>query len=140
MEETEFYELIDCEFPYNNRERAIELIDLGISISANASFAVLHELCRPGMGTDVTKETLLDLIAIWVEKVNHPLAISVVPVARMMAEGKEQPVDEAILLLLEIAPYEGLYAALNIAYFSCDDTNGGMEVAYEEVVDGWEAA
>ena len=41
MNETEFASLIDYNFPYNDHERAVALIDLANSVSDNAKFMFL---------------------------------------------------------------------------------------------------
>lgn len=140
MDEFEFAVFIDCDFPYNDRLKAIALIDQANSISANAMFIVLEELCRPGQGVKVTKDTLLSLIDIWSERTEHPLAQIVVPVARLMAKGSHcWPVDQAAALMEKIAPFKGLYSALNVAYFSCDDVDELLEVRWKEIHAEWEA-
>ncbi|WP_170763954.1 hypothetical protein [Ruegeria lacuscaerulensis] len=138
MNEAEFSKSIDCAFPYANREKVIELVDVALSISTNAVFMVLEEICRPPQSTGVAKETLSDLIDVWSERVDHPLARSVVPIARLMLEGTHLSVYEAEKAVRKIAPFEGQYSALNIAYFSCDDTDGSVETVIHEVRGRWE--
>jgi len=139
MDEIEFAEAIDSHFPYHDRVIATGLIDIANSLSDNAKFMVLEELCRPPLGTDVSEKTLLDLIDIWNNRTSHPLAHSVVKVARLMATDTDQSVNEAIQLMNEIAPFKGQYCALNIAYFSCDDKGSEIEAANDEIRRLWES-
>ncbi|WP_170515338.1 hypothetical protein [Ruegeria atlantica] len=138
MNEAEFSKSIDCSFPYANREEAIELIDTSLSISTNAAFMVLEELCRPPEGMAVAKETLLDFIDVWSKKVDHPLARLVVPIARLMVEGNYLSGREAEKVAKSIAAFKGQYSALNIAYFSSDDTDESLETVIHEVRERWD--
>ena len=112
-------------------------MDQANAISVNAMFLVLHELCRPGRNTEVTENTLLRLIELWNERVDHPLAEAVVPVARLMAGGSMQSVDAALELMARIAPFEGQYSALSIAYFSCDDVHEVLEAPDKKIRSDW---
>ena len=139
MKEAEFNDLIDCKFPYKDRPAAIALINLANSISPNSMFLVLHEICRPGRGIKVEKDTLLSLIDTWNEHMDHPLTKYVVPAARVMASGSFLSVKEALALMNEVAPFEGLYGALSIAYLSCDDVDGELAIQERKIRANWEA-
>lgn len=138
MTEAEFSDSIDCCFPYHAREKAIELMDRALQISTNAAFIVLYELCMPPRGTRVKKKLLAELIDLWDAKVDHPLAQSIVPIARVMARGELVSVDEAKSVLETLAPFTGQYAALGIIYFSCDDRDGVLEAPVEEIRREWD--
>ncbi|WP_299986139.1 hypothetical protein [uncultured Ruegeria sp.] len=138
MNEAEFSQSIDCSFPYANREEAIELIDVALSISTNAAFMVLEEMCRPPQGIDVEKETLLDLIDAWSNRVDHPLARSIVPIARLMAEGNHLSGREAEKVAKSIAGFKGQYSALNIAFFSSNDANESLEIVINQIRERWD--
>jgi hypothetical protein len=139
VDENEFINSIDCNFPYNDRGRVIGLIDQAKCISENAMFAVLEELCRPGHGTQVSKATLLELIDVWDDKNDHPLAEFVVSAARLTVNDTQRSVEEALALLEKIAPFTGLYAALCIASKSADDTDGVLDIRDEEIRLKWAA-
>ena len=139
MDEIAFADLIDCKFPYTNGPLAKALIDQASAISPAAMFLVLHELCRPGYGAEVSKETLLKLMDAWNEQIEHPLAVPILSVARIMANGSEISVDEAMALMEKIAPFDGVYGALCIAYFSCDDVDGLLDLRDGQIRAQWEA-
>ena len=139
MKEAEFSDLIDCSFPYNDRPHALELIDQANAISPNAMFVVLYELCLPGAGVNVSKETLLELIDAWAERMDHPLSGPVVSAARVMASGSHYSDPSSAELMEKIALFEGQYAALSIAYMSCDDANNLLSVREKEIRAKWEA-
>lgn len=137
MDEQHFSEVIDCKFPYNDQGKALALMDQANAISANAMFSVLHELCRPGQNTEVIEDTLPHLIELWGERVDHPLAEGIVPVARLMAGGSMQSVDAALELMGQIAPFKGQYSALSIAYFSCADVHEVLEAPDKKIRSDW---
>jgi len=139
MKEAEFNDLIDCNFPYNDRPEALALIDQANDISPNAMFVVLDELCRPGAGANVSTETLLELIDAWSERMNHPLSGPIVSAARVMVSGSHQSVASAADLMEKVALFEGQYAALSIAYMSCDDEDDLLGVRENEIRAKWEA-
>ena len=70
---------------------------------------------------------------------DHPLSKSVVAAARIMASGSNLPVANALALMKEIAPFRGQYAALSIAYFSCDDIDESLEPRDKEIRAEWDA-
>lgn len=138
MDEADFNDLIDCNFPYNDRPAALALINQAKAISPNAMFLVLDEICRPGVGVNVSKENLQELIDAWAESMDHPLSASVVSVARIIASGSECSVSAAAALMEKVAQYEGQYAALSIAFMSCDDSDNLLGARESEIRTQWE--
>jgi len=64
MTEAEFIEAIGFRFPYQDFDKCRSLIKLGASISANAAFMVLHEICRTPHKHSVSREILFELLTI----------------------------------------------------------------------------
>ena len=139
MDEAEFNDLLDCNFPYNDRTAALALFDRAKAISPNAMFLVLDEICRPGVGVSVSKETLLELIDVWAVSMDHPLSAPVVSVARIIASGSECSVPAAAALMEKVAQYKGQYAALSIAYMSCNDSDNLLEARESDIRTQWGA-
>jgi hypothetical protein len=137
--EKEFSDLVDCRFPYQEPERWKVLIDIARGISTNAMFIALHEICRPPRGTNVTREQQREMLAYWQAHCDHPLADSMAHCARTMIEGRFVPVGQAVEIIAAVSANIGQYAALSIAYFSCDDVQGEVETCYQEVVASWNA-
>ena len=138
MNEVEFAHLIDCSFPYSERERAIELVDVSRTVSMNATFMVLEEICRPPQNLVVATKTLLELVNVWRERVDHPLANSIVPVARDLVQGKFLTDQDAGELLERVAEFADQYSALNIVYFSCDPASELLEHRFDEIRNRWD--
>ncbi|WP_298561656.1 hypothetical protein [uncultured Aliiroseovarius sp.] len=138
MSEVDFADLIDCRFPYDDRDAAVALMDQANAISPNASFMVLEELSRPLASEEVTKETRLELIQEWSKRTKHPLASPMAEMALTMAHGKFCSVEKALVRMEQISHFAGLYAGLNIGYFSCDDVDGLVDQANERIRAQWE--
>ncbi|UWQ78155.1 hypothetical protein K3725_12600 [Leisingera sp. S132] len=138
MNEIEFAEQIDCKFPYHDTEQAAALIAQARSISSAAMFMALEEICRPPIGTDASRDQIFGLIDKWSLLCDHPLADQTVSAAKAVASGATWPVEKSLALLERVAGFEGLYGALNIAYFSCDDVDGVIEPEFERIRKDWE--
>lgn len=73
--EIQFLDKIDCNFPYHDRQEGVRLIEQAATLSTNALFSVIEELCRipESERLTVSTETLLDLLTLAASKINHPL-------------------------------------------------------------------
>ncbi|MES2842954.1 MAG: hypothetical protein V4794_21985 [Pseudomonadota bacterium] len=140
MNEVEFIEAIDCRFPYGDQARARELIELGARISPNASFMVLHEICRPPEGAKEDSLVLLELASSWEGIFEHPLVFVVLPIARSMIQDKLIPVGVAMAAMREVAFYKDQYNALAIPYLACDDKKGEADALHREITHAWQSA
>jgi len=140
--EKEFYDRIDCKFPYQDKSACLKLIDEAAFLPPNALFFVIHEICRvPTSEKDkVNSALLLDLLSYTTNRINHPLKEMVEQTARKMILGKELGVDEVISKMILIKNYHGQYSALNILYFSCDDIHGKLEPVMNEIHTHWHKA
>lgn len=129
MTEREFLELIDCNFPYGDKQRCVELIDRSLLISPNAVFAVVKEICRiPVSERQNASETfLLELLNVVDNKFEHPIKKLVFDVARILIKRGEISVHDAVSKMEEIVKHQDVFSARSIVYFSCDDTEGKLE-------------
>ncbi len=139
MTESEFIESIDCRFPSRHEEQGRRLVHLACELSANAAFAVMHELARPGAGADSPAGIRRSLLSLLSQKLAHPLVPIVVPITERLINESDLTVEEAISAMNAIRLYPGQYAALSIAYFSCDDANGDVERVYGDIEAAWQA-
>jgi len=138
MTEAEFIELIDCRFPYSDAAASRRLIAQACAISPNAAFAVADELARPAMGTDVSIATRLESLDILRNSLAHPLACAVLGLAQRKINEKEVTVGEAIAITEQVSAYPGEYAALGLAYMSCDDRDGLADHFYKDIIVRWQ--
>jgi hypothetical protein len=136
--EQAFIDSIDCQFPYTDRDAGRRLVLKACDLSANAAFAVLDELARPGAGADAPVEIREELISLLAHRLEHPLVPILVPVARRLVAGCELSVSEALACMGAIRFHSGQYAALSLAYMSCDDVAGEADGVYKEVVKSWQ--
>ena len=138
MTEQEFIESIDFSFPYEDKEKAIDLIAQGRAISANASFMVLHEIVRAP--NEVAQETKESLYHYWCNDFSHDLLDLVKEAASALLANKFISVTRAIEIMREIEKHTDQYCALSIIYFSCDDTEGQADQKYNQVIEQWQSA
>lgn len=135
MNEVEFIDSIDCQFPYDTEEKWRHLITQGVSISPNSAFMILHEVCRPPRPID--HNVLKVILKQWCQQFPHPLVEIVLPAAESMINGKELPVANCLDIMRIVAAYKGQYNALSIPYFACDDTNGEAEHLRQTIITAW---
>lgn len=137
--ELHFLNKIDCNFPYHDRQESLQLIEQAASLSTNALFSVIEELCRIPESERVTvsTETILDLLALTTSKLNHPLKELIVDTADKMICSQELTVDDVILKMQIVQKYPGQFAALNILYLSCDDKEEKLEPIWNNIVNDW---
>lgn len=138
-EEIQFLDKIDCNFPYLDRQKSECLIVQAASLSTNAIFSVIEELCRipESDRAKISIEQLLDLLSLTASKLNHPLKKLIVDVADKMIRRQQLTVDEAIIKMQTVQKYPGQFAALSILYFSCDDKNERLEPIWDSILNGW---
>ena len=140
--EIRFAAKIDCEFPYRDHAMAAAIIDEGWSLSMDAAFAVLHEICRKPESERVTQKRQHDLVDEWAANFEHPLKEPMLRCARALIEKDWLPWDEAVMVMKQIERFEGQYAALNIAYFSGDgnsyEGDTELETTRERILAGWD--
>ena len=138
MTEKEFIESIDCCFPYDDLPRAIRLIDLACTISANAAFMVALELARVPRSKHVPQATLRELLAHLDQRLQHPLKDTVFPVARTMIQGQRIPDADVVALMERFRAYPGQYSALAVIYFAAELASEAVDSAWEATVEAWE--
>jgi hypothetical protein len=134
-----FLDKIDCKFPYNDRGQSMKLIEEAASLSANALFSVVEELCRipEPERSNIPIKTLLDLLTIAADKINHPLKDLIVDAADKMIRRQELAVDDVISKMHMVQKYPGQFAALSILYFSCDDKDERLEPIWDNITTEW---
>lgn len=137
--EIQFLDKIDCNFPYQDRQESLRLIEQASALSTNALFSVIEELCRipESERPNVATETLLDLLTLTANKLNHPLKAIIVDTADKMIRRQELMVDDVLLKMQTVQKYSGQFAALSILYFSCDDKDGKLEPIWDNIINEW---
>ena len=132
--EQPFEAAFDARFPYRDAEAASALIAQGWSISLNAAFCVLHEICRPPQGVRVSEKRLRELLAEWRAGPEHALKLPLVECAEALIGGTHIPWQDGVRLMDEIAKFDAQRAALSIAYFSSDCSRKEGDDALTETV------
>jgi hypothetical protein len=134
-DENQFLEAIDCNFPYNDRVAAEDLIKKAATISDEALFAVLFEIVKLPKSASGKKEMQKSLLKTW-ERVNKsPLAIDLLPLINKKLDGELITVSSVLEVLECIRPYKNSYSALNlVSSLAYDET---IEERYDEISKGW---
>ena len=130
MTEKEFLDSIDCKFPYQNILAGKKFIVLGVEISPNAAFAVLHEICRPPLGLGIEQDRLINFLDIWSTCFDHPLVSTLLPLANAIIRRETIPHKAALKAMRAVANHQNQYCALAVVYFSCDDVDNELETLY----------
>jgi hypothetical protein len=129
----DFFQRIDCRFPYNDRAAASALIIEAKSISDNACFAVLEEISRRPRSVKVTRKRQRELCAEWADAFRHPLTETVLPFAMALIDGPQASPEQCSAAMKLIAGYPGQWAALNVVYFAASDEDPDALAAIEEM-------
>jgi hypothetical protein len=139
MQEEEFINHIDCCFPYESEKDWRSLIDIGKSISSNASFMVLHEICRPPVNVQVDGISRLKMLEAWEHANQTTLDKIVAKIARAIIVGHQVSFQEILDSMQKIASFKNEYNALAIVYFSKNDVEELIEKEYERIIKIWES-
>ncbi|MBS1536658.1 MAG: hypothetical protein JST20_02770 [Bacteroidetes bacterium] len=137
--EIKFIESIDCNFPYHNKQKCLKLIDIALTLSPDAMFFVIQEICRvpASMKSKISSESLFELLEVIKTKFEHQLKELVIEVACKLINGEELTVDDAISKMEIIKKYPRQYAAFSILYFSCDDKDEKLEPIMDSIRNEW---
>lgn len=139
MKEKDFIDKIDCNFPYNNINKWIEIIDESLWISDNAVFYVIHELLRiPKSKRKIVNKNYI-LYFLWYinNKFSHGYKNTIMILSNKLLNSEKIQIFEIINYMELIKNFKWLYSALNILYFSVDDINWEIEKKYDEVINYW---
>lgn len=137
--EMQFLDKIHCNFPYLDKQESLRLIEQASTLSTNALFSIIEELCRlpKSERPKVSTVTLLNLLTMTANKIIHPLKNLIVETAEKMIRREELTVDDVILKMQTVQRYPGQFAALSILYFSCDDKDERLEPIWDNIISEW---
>jgi len=141
--ETLFGNRIDGRFPYSHPTLSTAIIEESRSISVNAVFYVLDEICRlPHLGITTTQERQRELVEEWAYGFEHPLKDQMLRCAEALISERPLTPVEAVAAIEEVGLFDGQRAALSVAYFSGDctskDGNAALEDADRRVRATWD--
>ena len=142
MNEEDFLSSINCKFPYEDKEACLSLIDKSVSISDNASYAVLEAICcKPFMHPIKTKDQL-ELIDAWKKRNTHPSMENIIEAAIACVHSPDGlPEDKVIRYMDELAPFKNQHKALMILYSSIENTtSGAYQDKFNEIRGLWKSA
>lgn len=125
MNEYEYIEKIDASFPYGEEQEWKACIDEGISISDNAAYMALHEICCAP--SDISRADSLKMLEYWSSKYHHDTKGVVLEAAKALIYDTAISERDALAALNEIANYPGLYNAAAIVYFAAVPENENIQ-------------
>ncbi len=137
MDEITFINAIDGRFPYDSEQAWQALVIQGATISDNAAFMVLHEICRAPLD-DAAAPLLYGMLEFWAAQYAHPTSPIVIEAARAMIDKIDLPLETVLKYMEQIKPYCGLYNALAIVSCAGDDATGAVDEKYCEIVKEWQ--
>lgn len=142
MLEKDFIDIIDCNFPYNDLEKSIELYKLASSISDNAVFILLEESVRipKNLMLTVDKWKIKKFLIYVLENYKHKLLKDIIDVSLNVIDDIKNNESYILSLMNELKEFEWLYWALNILYFSINDISWLIDIKYNEVIEKWNNA
>lgn len=140
MDEQEFIETIDCQFPYDDGGKAEALTKQALAISPNAAFMILHEVVHAPSNVSADAPGRTAALRRLEHSFRHPLAAPLLPVAKRVLRGEHLTPPETIDKLQRIAPFPGQYNALAIVYLSCKQRHQAAHETYTSIVSQWRAA
>lgn len=138
MSEEEFNSLIDCNFPYDDNDKAYILINKAFSISNNAVCDVLHELARVPNSVKISKTKLFEMLDFIEWKFKHPLKKHIFYVAREMIKGKSLSCTEVSKIIDLLKSHNDVSWFVQYLYFACDDKEDILDKKYDELYLFWD--
>ena len=140
MKEHEFIEKIDCNFPYDDHEGALRLIELGCSISPNTAYMVAYEIVSVPRSVTVSQARQKSLLAEWSTRFEHPLKDLVLVAAEHCIAKRTVPERDCLEQMEQVRRYPEQYNALAIVTSPCDDESGDVYRFGEEIYEEWRTA
>ena len=134
----EFYDHIDCRFPYHDTAAWQQLIAQSLEIGGDAPFLVLHEICRLPTSVTLNLEQHLAMYAYWKAACSHPIQDIVEPASLALIQQQLLSDAEVIRILEQLRAYPQQYSALQVALSACADEQGLVDAKYEEIVSEWQ--
>lgn len=137
MNDADFAAMIDARFPYGDEGEWKRRVDLGRSISPNAHFVTLSEICRPPAGAVVTADAQRRMVEYWCAGFAHPLKDVVVACALARIDRRPISVAEALRVMDAISHHKGQWGALSIALYACDDVDDIADARFDAIRSAW---
>jgi hypothetical protein len=138
--EAEFLNEIDCQFPYFDPERALALAAEACSISANAAFGVVYEICNVPRGVVADPETSEAVLRRIDTLFSHPVAKVILSLARGRIRGQHPTSSEQIDAMRRVSAFPGQYYALQVALYAGDPEDpwdDDLDRVYDEILADW---
>jgi hypothetical protein len=137
IKELEFIDKIEDNFPFDDYIECVKLIDEAITISPNAVFSVVEEICKKASEKNVSKAALINFLKQIDSKFNHPLRKLILETAQLIILKEKISIDETIKNIEVLKAYPMQYAALSILCFYITDVDGKLEKNWKNITAEW---
>jgi len=137
IKELEFIDKIEDNFPFDDYIECVKLIDEAITISPNAVFSVVEEICKKSSEKNVSKAALINFLKQIDAKFNHPLRKLILETSQRIILREKISVDETIKNMEVLKAYPMQYAALSILCFYTKDNNGSLKKCWNQITTEW---
>lgn len=137
IKELEFIDKIEDNFPFDNYIECVKLIDEAITISPNAVFSIVEEICKKASEKNISKAALINFLKQIDTKFNHPLRKLILETAQRIILREIISVDETNKNMEVLKAYPMQYAALSILCFYTKDTNGSLKKCWNQITTEW---
>ena len=138
--ESEFIMNIDASFPYKDEVKWKSLIRQGASISPDASFMTLHEICRKPKYVHISEGRLLEMINYRVKNNDLPLQQEIVEAAKSLIQKTPLPKAKAKIYFRNLRQHIGWYNAAAIVLYAANERNRDVRTLYEDLLKHWKNA
>lgn len=140
MTENDFFDSIDCKFPYDDMNKSIELFKIASNISDNAVYWLLLESVDIpyNLRNSVDKLKIKNFLNHVLENYNHKLLKDIIEVSINVIDDIKNDEIHILNLMEELKEFDWLYCALNILYLSLDDKYWILEEKYNEIRNIWD--
>lgn len=140
MNEQDFLNSIDCNFPYDDIEMWKNIIDTAISISNNCIFGIIYEFFNipKNLQWKVKKKNIIFLLDYINKNITHHAIKNIINLWTNILNWNNISNMEVLDSMEKLKDDKWLYWALSILYFFWNDNNWEIENKYNEIINYWE--
>jgi len=136
MDDIEFEALVDARLPYDNEPEWKRLVDLGRSVSPNAHYVTLSEICRPRRSARVPRGSQKNMVAYWSAGFEHPLKDMMLECAQALLTKRYLSASRSLEIMDEVANHHGYWGALVMPLYACVDPDE-VDDHYQAIRSRW---
>ncbi len=139
MNEQDFLNSIDCNFPYDDIEKWKFIIDTAINISDNCIFWIIYELFNipKSLQWKIEKKKVIFLLDYINKNITHYSIQNIIYLWTKILNWSNISNIEILESMENLKNDKWLYWALSVLYLFWNDNNWEIENKYDEVINYW---